>query len=260
MNLDTINQKIDGWLLDEFVLPGARLHQGDLIKFEGETTPLRKAGIVVTADCDLENKKHAKLVTLVPVVTVRDLLENYLLPEDCEKKRSEIETYAFRNFGIASFQEPETMKALLAEKIATPSALGNEAAMIAAKVVTEQITSLSVSEYKSLMEAMNKTPKKAEDLTRQIGDRGDLMILPDPSKLGISGNIAWVRHIWQSSLSSIALRTSEISSKPGERIARLDSPYRYRLTQLMAQVFSDIGLPNVKHAIKEGIEEAYNYV
>jgi len=82
-----MTEAVGGWILDKTIVPGAKLTQGDLIKFEGEEDPLKRAGIVVTADCDLERKRHARLVTLIPVVTVDVIMEYYLLLEDCENKK-----------------------------------------------------------------------------------------------------------------------------------------------------------------------------
>lgn len=41
------------------------------------------------------------------------------------------------------------------------------------------------------------------------------------------------------------MRNSEALGSMGQRIARLMSPYRYRVTQVMGQVFTDIGTPNI---------------
>lgn len=255
-----MNTKINGWILDEFVAPDAHLKQGDLIKFDKEESPLKKAGIVVTADCDLENKKHAKLVTLVPVIPVQIIMEHYLLLEDCEKKKAQIENYAYKSFGIDLSQELELKKTLLVMALKSPPTDCQSESIVAAKIALDQIESITVQQYKALMSAIKTSCKKASELEKQVTSRGDLLLLPDPSKLGVTGSIAWVRHIWQAPLTTIALRTSEVSSRQGERIARLDSPYRYRLTQLMAQVFSDIGLPNIQHAIEQSIQAAYNHV
>lgn len=256
-----MSEEIHGWILDELVAPGAKLTQGDLIKFEDEDElePLRRAGIVVTADCDLERKKHAKLVTLIPVVSVKILMENYLLPEDCEKKREQIENFAFKQFDIERDQELDARKATLKEKMKSSSFSSEASQIIAAKFTTDQLDIISIKEYKSLMTAINCGIKKSSDLNKQINDRGDLLILPTPKKLGVDGDIAWIRHIWQVPLGSIAIRTSEINKKHGERIARLDSPFRYRLTQLMAHVFSDIGLPDISNSVEKNIQEAYDH-
>ena len=252
-----MSEEIIGWILDKSIAPTAHLTQGDLIRFVDQTEPLRMVGIVVTADCDLEQKKHAKLVTLIPVVSVKILMENYLLPEDCEKKRAQIESYAFREFGIASDLELDARKAVLKGVMDGIPFEPEMAKSIAAKFATDQLNVISVAQYKTLMTAINLGPKKSSDLSKQIDSRGDLLILPSPIQLGIEGDVAWVRHIWQESLGDIAIRTSEVKSKAGERIARLDSPFRYRLTQLLAQVFSDIGLPDINSLIEQKIQDAY---
>jgi len=251
--------EIYGWILDKFVAPDATLKQGDLIRFENKTDPIRKAGVVVTADCDLELKKHAKLVTLIPVVPVKVILENYLLPEDCEKKRAQIESYAFKEFKIEKDPELETRKANLREKIKDSPSTKNNPARIAALFTIDNIGYISIAEYKLLMDTINGGIKKASELSKQISNRGDTLLLPTPEKLGVNGEVAWIRNIWQEQLSSIAIRTSEVSTKQGERVARLDSPFRYRLTQLMAQVFSDIGLPNIPSLIEQNIQKAYDH-
>lgn len=251
---------IYGWILDTFVAPGATLKQGDLIKFENQTDPIRKAGIVVTADCDLELKKHAKLVTLIPVVPIKVILENYLLPEDCEKKRIQIESYAFKAFEIEKDPELETRKATLREKIKNLPSTPKTPEIIAALFTIDNIDYIPIAEYKLLMETINSGIKKPSELSKQISSRGDILVLPTPEKLGVNGGVAWVRNIWQEQLSSIAIRTSEVNVKQGERVARLDSPFRYRLTQLMAQVFSDIGLPNIPSSIEQNIQDVYDHV
>lgn len=90
--------KIEGWELDKEIKENAVLKQGDLIKIHDGDDPLRKAAIVVTADCDLINKKHARLITLVPAVSVKDILENYLLVETATARRPTSRVSHFRHF------------------------------------------------------------------------------------------------------------------------------------------------------------------
>lgn len=247
-----------GWLLDDAVAPDAKLRQGDLIVFEGAENPLRNVGIIVTADCDLEQRKHARLVTLVPVVDARTILERYLLLEDCERKRDQIESYLFNAYSIDVRQERATRLTLL-RQACTPSDLdGKHWRKVAADFVLGVSDSIAVESYVKLMRDIGCGPKGKNALRDQIRSRGDLLMLPSAKKLGVAGHIAWLRHIWQVGLDDIALRTSEVGARPGERLGRLDSPFRYRLTQLMAQVFSDIGLPNIPDGMDEAMEEAYN--
>lgn len=256
-----MSDSTEGWILDEKVAPNASLKQGDLIRFsqddEKNKDPLKLLGIVVTADCDLKNKKHAKVVTMVPVVDVKTLMENYLLPEDCEKKRGQIESFAFKKFEIERQPDPTTNKAMLAEKILT-NASNNSIEFIAAKFTIDELPTISVKDYKQLMAAVSGGVKSPTSLKQQISDRGDILVLPPPKEFTMTGNIAWLRHIWQAPLNTIAIRTSEIKNRTGERVARLNSPYRYRLTQLMAQVFSDIGLPDGEDNIDNSIQKVYD--
>jgi hypothetical protein len=89
-----------------------------------------------------------------------------------------------------------------------------------------------------------KSGDLAQRVEQMIRSKGDLLVLPTLAVFGVRASIAWVRHVWQAPMRAIAFRTSEARTSGGQRVARLDSPYRYRLTQLMAQVFSDIGLPD----------------
>lgn len=108
-----VQQDVLGWILDKAVGPDTKIRQGDLIKFKVHDNALRHAGIIVTADCDLEQKKHARLVTLIPVVTAKLILERYLILEDCERKRQMIEDYAFKEHSIDKRQDRETKLSLL---------------------------------------------------------------------------------------------------------------------------------------------------
>jgi hypothetical protein len=61
------------WILYESVNSGDVLRQGDLIKFARQDKP-PSYGIVVTADCDLDNRKHSRLVTLVPLLSAEQIV------------------------------------------------------------------------------------------------------------------------------------------------------------------------------------------
>lgn len=248
---------VPGWLLDDAVGPDAKLRQGDLVFFGTAENPLRKAGIVVTADCDLDLKKHARLVTLVPIIDARTVLERYLLLEECEEKRDQIETYVFKAFEIDVRQDRATKLALL-QKNCVPSNLdGKDSLKVAADFIFGVSDTIAVEHYVNLMRYIGGNPKGKKALSDKIRKRGDLLMLPSTKRMGVAGNIAWLRHIWQVGVDDIALRTSEVGARSGERLGRLDSPFRYRLTQLMAQVFSDIGLPDILDELDEAMEEAY---
>lgn len=255
--LPEVEGKIHGWILDDVVLPSARVRQGDLIKFEEATDVLRKLAIVVTADCDLEQKKHGRTLTLVPIVTAVTIIENYLIPDDCEKKRELIERFTFSGLSIDTDQDEISKYAYLKQASEDNWSEISNSLKTAVNFLLKKTDSMRLQDYNSLMADMKMSPRKIGSLKDQLRSRGDLLILPNAEALGIRGHIAWVRQLWQISASEIAIRTSEIPTRTGERVARLDSPFRYRLTQLIAQVFSDIGLPGFSDSIDEVLKETY---
>lgn len=248
-------QAAPGWILDDHVSPTATLRQGDLVRFPDEGSPLRRAGIVITADCDLENKKHANLVTLIPVVSAPIILEYYLIPEDCERKRNLILNYAIKALSIDSAHQVDIQIAMIESLSKDNDMTGS--LRVAVSFLLDRMESIEISAYKNLMKSANTAPRGFDAFQQQIRSRGDLLVLPETGSFGIAAGIAWVRHIWQVHITQVAIRTSEVPSRSGERIARLDSPYRYRLTQLMGQVFSDIGLPTGSDSVSQALEEAY---
>lgn len=252
-----VRDGVPGWLLDDAVGPDAKLRQGDLIVFEGTENPLHKVGIIVTADCDLEQRKHARLVTLVPVVDARTVLERYLLMEDCERKADQIESYLFKVYSVDARQERSTKLTILRELCASSDVDEKDSRKVAEHFIFGSSDFIAVESYVKLMRDIGSAPKGKNALRDQIRKRGDLLMLPSIKKLGVAGHIAWLRHIWQVGVDDIALRTSEVLARPGERLGRLESPFRYRLTQLMAQVFSDIGLPDIPDGMDDAMEEAY---
>lgn len=245
-----------GWDLEQSVSAKPCLKQGDLIVFPEEVDETRRVAIVVTADCDLERKKHANLVTLVPVVTEKLILERYLLPDDCTSKIEQIRGHAMKECGIDKTHDQIVQTELLLAALEEKSKTDHIAGLIS-DFIADAVEYISVDDYKSLMSRVNVNAKKSSSFADQIGSRGDLMILPDASELDVSARIAWVRHVWQIPAGSIALKNSDVSARPGERRARLSSPFRYRLTQLMGQVFTDIGLPDVPVDLNKNVSEVF---
>lgn len=250
-----MTEKINGWSLETAVGPDPHLSQGDLVIFRDSNDPLKEAGIVVTADCDLKNRKHAQLVTLVPIVSILAAMENYLFLEACEGQRRQILDFTCRALKIDSSEESLVIEARLRELFGSIPPDSPQA--IAVDIILRRRESLSVKDYSALMNAIGSKAKAASSLETQLLNKGDVLVLPSAQKLGVEGEIAWVRHIWQVPIGQIAMKTSDVKHCPGERVARLDSPYRYRLTQVMAQVFSDIGLPDSTRKFKDDIEKVF---
>lgn len=239
--------KIEGWIVDDKVTPASHLQQGDLIAFRSDD-PLRRYGVIVTADCDLEHKKHARLVTMVPVIELCDLVERYFLLEQCDKQSAQLISLVQRTFELHQWPSlPEDFAELRARIEEHQNSAAMSAPCLAARLLLHEIDRLSPTEYTAVMTAASvKVGDMRKKVDAQVKSKGDILLLPPLTDLGIKADIAWIRHIWQMPLRNIVFRNSEIrGDDTGQKVARLASPYRYRLTQLMAQVFSDIGLPDM---------------
>jgi hypothetical protein len=236
----------DGWTLYEQVLPGDRLRQGDLAAFLSDD-PLRQYGLVVTADCDLANRKHGRLITLVSVISLKTALEHYLLLEQLDRQRDKLIAYTRHHFELTGDLIDPIVSADLRSRVDRASHNSDfRLPCLAAKGILNDLDTISGPDFSELMTTIGiSTQNLSARIANQIRDKGDLIVLPKPSFLRDSVELAWVRQIWQLPLRQIVLRNSEVSPASGMRIARLDSPFRYRATQVMGQVFSDIGTPDV---------------
>ncbi|NOT88856.1 MAG: hypothetical protein HOP03_11815 [Lysobacter sp.] len=231
------------WNMYTGVAPSDILQQGDLIKFSKEGV-IDRYGIVVTADCDLDKRKHSRLVTLVPLLSVEDVICQCLSFDAFEHYSSKLKDFCRISLGIDVSPTdgqflPKVRLRLMANDIA------DENAKLAAKIIVHAPFEMTVSRLRSILDAAGVDwPKVIDRLRNQIKTRGDLLLLSRPPLTMTDAQIAWLRPMWQEQVSSIALRTSESASRTGLRVAQLNSPFRYRLTQMLGQVFSDIGLPN----------------
>lgn len=232
------------WDLYEAVDSGDVLRQGDLIKFSGGKLP-PSYGIVVTADCDLDNKKHSRLVTLVPLLSVQEIVCKCLAFDVFEAQKEALQQYCRTQLGI---EEPPGTAVFLGKLKAfvREGGLQNATVEAAARAVTHADLVVSIPVLRSILCAAGISwPKTVERFGKQIESRGDILRLVQPPLIEERVSVAWLRAMWQERVSDIALRTSEAPGRTGLRVAQLGSPFRYRLTQMLGQVFADIGLPNV---------------
>ncbi len=233
----------DAWEIYERTSPKDKLNQGDLIRF-GEGNGPAAWGVVVTADCDLENRKHSRLVTLVPLLSTQQLVCRCLAFDFVEYKIEAMSQKCRTSFEISvqtndpAFQS-ELKAGLLEGKVAA------ELDLLLARLVCREDIEVSAATFKEIVEhaglGWTTCLKRFED---QIMSRGDMLVLEEPPFKNDGEFVAWLRGIWQEQISNIAVAMSQSDGRRGVRVAQLKSPYRYRLTQMLGQVFSDIGLPS----------------
>ncbi|GKS62680.1 hypothetical protein YTPLAS21_21380 [Candidatus Nitrosocosmicus sp.] len=239
-------------ILDE---PAERVSQGDLFYFEDEISE-RRYGIVVTADCDLTNKKHSRLISLVPLLCLEDLLINCLYIDHLEKIRNQIADLLHDTLHLEVPVNDPAFEATLAATLKGNVKIPEEI-LTTAEVFLQRTDSITSKNFQALLRRLPNSLKNTYSrFEQQIKSRGDIIVLTCPPYTVHDVRLVWLRRVWQVKLGDLALRTSFYmpNRNLGQHVARLASPFRYRLTQQLAQVFSDIGTPDLNN---EWIDKAF---
>ena len=244
----------------------ADVTQGDLLQlFNSDSAAY---GIVVTGECDIAQGKFSNIfsyVELLPAVdyafrfivlpaleTLHDeIQENFLgrirqSPDFAHVEPSIIQQMFFIDKAPPPIQE-EALSLVYhssGRALAEIEALINETSRFPA--INERLSSIG-----SLAKKLNCRTKcpNAESLYNKIrSDPGDLFYvgrLPDQDDHHYITSLRVLREIHKNLVFTkpSALRAAPAGRLHAKRVARLTAPYRYRLTQKLAAVFSDIGLP-----------------
>ncbi|WP_140803629.1 hypothetical protein [Rhodanobacter glycinis] len=256
-DIDAVERDDAIWNLYSGVGPGDTLQQGDLIKFSKESCPDRY-GIVVTADCDLDKKKHSRLVTLVPLLSVEEVICQCLSYDTFENYGSKLQEFCRQSLTIDVAAADSQFLARIKSRLLINDIVDRNVELTARVLVHEHVD-ITISDMRLILESSGVLWAKVIDrLRNQVKARGDLLVLSSPPLTAASASVAWLRPMWQEQVSSIALRTSESASRVGLRVAQLNSPFRYRLTQMLGQVFADIGLPDIPTASVDAVFTGLN--
>lgn len=250
------------------------LRQGDIFEWNQETEdPWRRFGIVVTADCDIAHNKHRGRLSYVPILLISDYLRLFYLPGVLSQATDVLsqslaklivtsqETYRpdfpqplskERALEWARSEDPEDIANELrieddrTLRILMTKATGYREATVAMEHqgLDEQMTALQ-----QLRVIAGSTPEQAEGSIRQAvfnvvdGLPGDCFFLRSLSSRLEEGCVVYLRLLREIGDDEIAIRSPQLQTASARRISRLQSPFLYRLTQQLAEVFSAIGLP-----------------
>lgn len=252
--------------------------QGDLIKWvDGQSLrPWRLFGVVVTADCDIAQEKHGGVISYVPAMLSQDFIWTHWRPERLGIKLDELLTTAgnriakwrSKNTGIDAPPSLAATREWLARSgpdgildelgVTDPGQRKDMLNIISPASLVMSVLSSSEPDLARLAAAYACVNKKAVDdhtaMPREIqqswaklpGDLFHLPAMPSDENLPDDGLFLHLRHIRQVAASEISARPDDIRSGKAKarRIARVCAPYRYAITQALARVFSDIGLPD----------------
>jgi hypothetical protein len=238
------------------VLPDEPLQQGDVILWPHASGFLETSGIVVTADCDLARAKHWGRISVVPVFAVHTYVEELLAPKILTKHQPRLMQHfgkAIGNLLANQSGEAPSLDALeqLLGAAHLPVSLAADGQISAIHQILRQLGGWQ--KYESNLECLSSTFAILnlggnEGMQNNIRSAlvtlpGDVMPIPHFSGLPFDVSVAWLRVVREIPEKGIVRKMSDMAAASGIRVGRLSPVVRYRLTQMLAQVFSDIGLP-----------------
>jgi len=253
------------------------LRQGDVFAWltRAEVGPFRQFGVIVTADCDIAQEKHRGIISYVPVMPLADYLRQFDLPRRVERALGSVGeelVAAVRGVQakIPEFPEPMSQEAVLgwvegvtatailsALAVREPQEIARLTGLIADyqalrasardgsfDAQLDALASLRARNNKGpLAEAQLRLRSEIADATEKLpGDAFFVGYLADGEALG---HVAYLRLVREIRHDQIATRVTDLASAKAKRVSRMSSPYLYRLTQQLADVFAAIGLPDV---------------
>ncbi|WP_162932084.1 hypothetical protein [Solimonas sp. K1W22B-7] len=237
---------------------GSALQQGDILHWPKAANCFEAAGVVVTADCDLARGKHWGKVSVVPLISMQNCVEELMAPkllERCTDKLFEkLKKQLRKKFGGEEISKDILEIHLSSEKIPDEWRDDAEIDTLAKLVRQARRHESTIPPLECLAMAYKQLEAKPNSVllnkiqTALQQPPGDVLVLPLISLLPFEARVAWLRVLREVEDIQVALKASEYTDGMAQRVARLGPIWRYKLTQKLAQVFSDIGLPDEDEA------------
>ena len=257
------------------------LRQGDVLVWSENPAqdPWKKLGIVVTADCDLAQSKHRGVLSYCPVLTLNDFLALHWAVDDLEKQRlryleATIGRLSTTLTALDPKRQPITDQEVLSGWVSRRGAVGilqdvgaegtaHEKSLSEVLLCLEGICRARESadikqQLRALADArlrLKSSPNDSEllDEQRRVWDNykqrivgklpGDLFFLSQLGPMHTTGYVVYLRRVIEIDEGEIAVTADQAPRRAIKRLSRIAAPFRYRITQKLAAVFADIGLP-----------------
>jgi len=245
-----------------------QIKQGDFLHWKGATDPFHRYAIVVTADCDLSRGKHWGRITVVPVLSVEDYCTHLVAPRILESLKARLTKTLGEEIAIAqrapsqsANREVASAELILLDDEFEAHWTDHPQIVKCCRVLRDIQGAQHYSNARDcLKDGLEVLGYNSAALAERVASSlssppGDVLFIPAPSILGLDFGVAWLRVVREVSDAQLVKKLSEWSPGKAMRVARLGPIFRYRLTQRLAQVFSDIGLPEDYEAdLKQHIE------
>jgi hypothetical protein len=246
--------------------------QGDIIVWHDRAyvRPWHTYGMIVTADCDLAWDKHKGRISYVPAFLTEDFLWHHWRPSEFQQHcDAALETMALRinkwlrkrdvaHVDLSTEAIASWGSRVGSEKLLDELGVGDKGERntlqrpIDDALELQSLLSTEIPDLDLLRRCHALKPGKKSD-TRLVSDcqkamselPGDIFHLPALHDQDDEGLFLMLRHITQCDASVIALSPDDLrfGNAQAKRVAKVMAPYRYAITQALARVFADIGLP-----------------
>ena len=264
------------------------IRQGDIIcKVNVNTNNIEKLGVIITADCDIAQKKTSNSYNWLEIVTISEYLRGPWSKQQLRKlseKRSQAICDSLNSIISKQYDNlnPLTHETLIkwirkssAEDIfnnlVKAKSKNNDNLLKKLKGLEFTVDENSDNSFNLLRSAWNhfdvsekKQLEIIQDAFKESGGFQDYFILPNLPKQEAIGFVVMLRSMWTSMASDVYLTEldARIDGHPEayHRLGRLNDSIRFSITQKLAFLFSRIGMPVTfesacKSAVKFNAEE-----
>jgi hypothetical protein len=253
--------------------PLTQLAQGDVFEWlESPEDPWHRHGIIVTADCDIVHRKHAGVLSYIPLLSVRDYVAAFYLPKQIAKILSRIdegivkEVHRLQAKNLPTYPSPVAANVAIAwVEQASSTAIADDlkatgsdrdrlvAVCEARAALVACSSSADINVHGKIAEIQSKLWKEIKSHLKDLP--GDALFIRAITDRHSTGFVACLRFIRELSQSDIAIKAASLDGARARRIGRLRAPYVYRLTQMLGSVFSSIGLPDAYESARHELVE-----
>lgn len=248
------------------------VRQGDIIrKFNSKTGETEKLGIVITADCDIAQKKAGERYTWLEIVPMTAYVEGPWAQEQLRKlserrstaiceylngqiRRRQPGLTALTHESLVRWLRSKTAEEILASATGkAPTADSKQLRDLQGLALTVSVdeTQSAFSHLKAAWTLFGIDEKaQQENVRNAFKDSGgfqDYFVLPElPRQVGL-GFVVMLRSMWTIMAPDLYLteQDARIHDRPDafHRLGRLNDGIRFSITQKLAFLFSRIGMP-----------------